>query len=197
MPRSIAERADALPALAEVFREYGYEGASLSIISKATGLGKGSLYHFFPGGKGQMASAVLEEIGSWFEFNIFTPLRADADPSRAIADMFEAVESYFHSGRRVCLVGAIALNNSRDQFATAVARYFREWIKALSQALTNAGIEKAADMAEEIVAGIQGGIVLARAMNKPAIFARRLKALENSVNARSTTVGTRNRPTRR
>lgn len=197
MPRSIAERVDALPALAEVFREYGYEGASLSIISKATGLGKGSLYHFFPGGKGQMASAVLEEIGSWFESNIFTPLRADADPNRAIADMFEAVESYFHSGRRVCLVGAIALNNSRDQFATAVAHYFREWIKALSQALTSAGIEKTADMAEEIVAGIQGGIVLARAMNKPAIFTRRLKALENSVNARPTTVGTRNRPKRR
>ena len=51
MARTVAERSDVLPLLAEVFREHGYEGASLSLISKATGLGKGSLYHFFPGVK--------------------------------------------------------------------------------------------------------------------------------------------------
>ena len=63
MPRVISERADALPALAEVFREHGFEGASLSLISERTGLGKGSLYHFFPGGKEEMAAAVLDDIG--------------------------------------------------------------------------------------------------------------------------------------
>ena len=67
MPRIVAERSDTLPVLAEVFREHGYEGASLSLISKATGLGKGSLYHFFPGGKEEMADAVLSEIDGWFE----------------------------------------------------------------------------------------------------------------------------------
>jgi hypothetical protein len=45
MARSVAERKDALPALAEVFREHGFAGASLALISPATGLGKGSLYH--------------------------------------------------------------------------------------------------------------------------------------------------------
>ena len=55
MMRSIAERADVLPQLAEVFRAHGYEGATLALISDATGLGKGSLYNFFPGGKEQMA----------------------------------------------------------------------------------------------------------------------------------------------
>src|ERR1700720_3544465 len=57
--RSIAERADVLPQLAEVFRAHGYEGATLALISDATGLGKGSLYNFFPGGKEQMAMEVL------------------------------------------------------------------------------------------------------------------------------------------
>ncbi len=58
MARSIAERADVLPQLAEVFRAHGYEGATLALISDATGLGKGSLYNFFPGGKQQMARAI-------------------------------------------------------------------------------------------------------------------------------------------
>jgi hypothetical protein len=29
-------------------------------------LGKGSLYHFFPGGKEDMAKAVLDEVAVWF-----------------------------------------------------------------------------------------------------------------------------------
>ena len=57
MARMVAERADTLPGLAEAFREHGYAGASLSVIGEATGLGRGSLYHFFPGGKREMAEA--------------------------------------------------------------------------------------------------------------------------------------------
>jgi len=42
-------------ALTDVFRTYGYEGATLSRISEATGLQRASLYHRFPGGKEAMA----------------------------------------------------------------------------------------------------------------------------------------------
>ena len=71
MPREIAERRDAIPALGEVFREHGFSGSSLAEISQHTGLGKGSLYHFFPGGKTEMAEAVLDDITNWFEENVF------------------------------------------------------------------------------------------------------------------------------
>ena len=67
---SAAERAGILPVLAEVFRAHGYEGASLSLITRATGLGKGSLYHLFPGGKAEMAACGLAEIDAWFEANL-------------------------------------------------------------------------------------------------------------------------------
>ena len=60
MAKMIHERGDVLPALTEVFRTHGYEGASLALISRHTGLGKGSLYHFFPGGKEEMAAEVHE-----------------------------------------------------------------------------------------------------------------------------------------
>lgn len=174
MARVIAERCDALPALAEVFREHGYEGASLALISAATGLGKGSLYNFFPGGKAEMAAAVLAEIDTWFEDQIFAPLRRAEDPQAAIADMFAAVEAYFRSGRRVCLIGAFAISDTRDQFAGAISGYFGRWIDALAGALVRVGWSgtQAAGLAEETVAGIQGAIVLARALDDPAAFAR-------------------------
>src|SRR5690349_20826626 len=99
VPRLVTERADVLPALAELFREHGFEGASLSLIGRRTGLGKGSLYHFFPGGKEEMAAAVLDEIDGWFRDTLFTPLREAADPRQAILRMFPSVEAYFQSGR--------------------------------------------------------------------------------------------------
>src|ERR1700761_8623772 len=117
MAKAIAERADILPRLAEVFRAHGYEGATLSLLGEASGLGKGSLYHFFPGGKEQMAAEVLAEIDNWFEVHVFTPLLKTEDPKQAIADMIASTEAYFWSGKRVCLIGVVALGVARDSFA--------------------------------------------------------------------------------
>lgn len=183
MPRVVAQRADTLAPLAEVFREHGYEGASLALIGQATGLGKGSLYHFFPGGKDEMVAAVLAEIDGWFEANVYAPLRTDADTDGAISAMFEAVTEYFRSGRRVCLVGVLAVGNVRDRFAAAIAGYFARWVAALEMALRRQGREQAAarHLAEEVVLGIQGAIVLSRALDDPALFARAIERLRGQL----------------
>lgn len=179
MPRLIAERADALPALGELFREHGFEGTSLSMIGAATGLGKGSLYHFFPGGKAEMAAAVLAEIDAWFAAHVFEPLRRHPDPAAGIAQMLEAVDAYFRGGGRVCLVGVFALGATRDRFATAVRSYFAVWSVVLAEALARSGhsATAAADLAEEILAGIQGALVLSRALDDPGVFSRTLARL--------------------
>ncbi|MCJ2057898.1 TetR/AcrR family transcriptional regulator [Methylobacterium sp. J-048] len=176
-------RIETLPALAEVFREHGYAGASLALISAATGLGKGSLYHLFPGGKAEMAACVLAEIDAWFETNLYRPLREQDPPEQAVSDMFDAVEGYFRSGRRVCLVGVLALGTSRDLFAEAVRGYFARWVAALADALRRAGHGEAASaaLAEEVVAQIQGAIVLSRALDEPALFTRALATLRSRV----------------
>lgn len=179
MARLVAEREDVIPLLAEVFRTYGFEGASLSRISEGTRLGKGSIYHFFPGGKDEMAAAVLQEIDQWFRLNVFGPLRESADAGQGIAAMFAEVERYFLSGQRVCLVGVFALGNERDRFAEAVRAYFAEWIEALAGALVRSGRKgrEATALAEEAVGAIQGALVLARAFDRPAMFKATLKRL--------------------
>jgi TetR/AcrR family transcriptional regulator, lmrAB and yxaGH operons repressor len=183
MAKIVSERADLVPAMAEVFREHGFEGASIALISERTGLGKGSLYHFFPGGKEEMAAAVLSEIEAWFTTHIFAALQWDSDPDAAIDRMFRAVVEYFDSGRRVCLVGAFALATSRDRFAKQVRSYFRTWKEALAAALLRTGRDKqAADqLAEEVLAVIQGSLVLARALDDRAVFARGMARLKGEV----------------
>lgn len=184
MARLVYERADVVPMLAEVFRELGYDGASMARIHERTGLGKGSLYHFFPGGKDDMAAAVLADIDAWFERHLFASLRTDP-PARAIDAMWQTVASYFQGGGRVCLVGAFALDGTRDRFAIAVATYFARWIDALADALVRAGrdTKAARDAAEEAVAGIQGAIVLARALDDRETFARAMTRLAQRLRA--------------
>jgi AcrR family transcriptional regulator len=179
MARMVAERADAIAPLAEVFREHGYEGASLALIGKATGLGKGSLYHFFPNGKEEMVQAVLGEIGQWFEDAVYSPLRNQSDANGAIGAMLDSTDQYFRSGRRVCLVGALAVGNTRDLFAQAIRGYFVAWVDALQSALIRQGrdADQSRILAEEAVLAIQGAIVLSRAMDDPAVFQRAIDQL--------------------
>ncbi len=179
MAKLVHSRADVLPALGEVFREHGFEGASLAHITARTGLGKGSLYHFFPGGKEEMATAVLDHIDHWFETEVFAPLRTQADAAAAITHMLEAVDRYFRSGNRVCLVGAFALGVTRDRFAARLSGYFAAWRAALALALERARHPPAVaqDMAEDAVAAIQGALVIARALDDTGAFTRAMDRL--------------------
>ncbi|MBB6734540.1 TetR/AcrR family transcriptional regulator [Cohnella zeiphila] len=173
MTRTVFEKADIVPMIAEVFRELGYEGATMSRITSRTGISKGSLYYFFPGGKEEMAAEILAEIEEWFVRNVFEPLERE-EPQAAVQKMWREVDAYFRSGQRICLVGAFALDETRDRFAAKVAEYFRSWIDSLRAALVRSGAsaESAAALAEETVGGIQGALILARALRDERVFAR-------------------------
>ncbi|WP_427008674.1 TetR/AcrR family transcriptional regulator [Pseudarthrobacter sp. H2] len=176
----IATRADAVPQLAEVFRSHGFAGASLSEISQATGLGKGSLYNFFPGGKDEMAKTVLADIESWFQAKIFAPLKSALPLDERLTLMFSDIIDYFASGHRICLVGAFALGAERDKFVDQITGYFVDWTEALRQALEEGGhSEHPQELAEEVVSGIQGALILGRALNDPSRFVAILHRLED------------------
>lgn len=180
MAKTEAARGDILASLAEVFRAHGYEGTTLALISEATGLGKGSLYNFFPGGKEQMATEVLASIDRWFVDNIYTPLRTSSDPAKGIAEMYAATDDYFRSGQRVCLVGVVALGASRDLFGEKVKVYFAGWVDALAAALRRHGDDRGAARrkAEHAVLEIQGALVIARALDDAKVFSRALAESE-------------------
>lgn len=172
--RAFTNRASVVPALAEAFREHGFEGTTLAILSQATGLGKGSLYNFFPGGKEEMMDAVLADIDGWFRAAIFAPLEQSRDPATAIRSMIEEVTTYFRSGGRVCLVGWVGLGSSRNTFENRIRDYFARWISALAHCLevSHVPLSQAQPLAEETVCGIQGAIILSRALGEQAAFGR-------------------------
>ncbi|WP_442972729.1 TetR/AcrR family transcriptional regulator [Rhodococcus sp. G-MC3] len=174
-------RSTVVPVLAGVFGDHGWNGTSLSVITRTTGLGKGSLYHYFPRGKTEMAEAVLDDVDAWFQVNVFAPLQAATDARLRSQQMFAQTLKYFQSGRRVCLFGAFSLGMERALFGSRVAKYFSDWIDALTPVLRQLGHgEDSRGLAEEIVAGIQGALVLARASDDGLSFERLLTRLETA-----------------
>ncbi|WP_336781572.1 TetR/AcrR family transcriptional regulator [Paenibacillus illinoisensis] len=182
MTRTVFEKSDVIPLITEVFRELGYEGASLSKITARTRLSKGSLYYFFPGGKDEMAAEILAHIDQWFIKNIFEPLEQN-EPRAAIDRMWQEVDTYYQSGQRICLIGAFALDETRDRFAAVIRQYFIRWIQALSAALVQTGISKetAEQISEETIASIQGALILSRALHDESYFERALANLSQRV----------------
>jgi AcrR family transcriptional regulator len=173
-----------IPVLAEVFRLHGYAGASLSQITKATGMGKGSLYHHFPGGKADMMAAVLAHISHWFEQAMFTPLES-LPPAQGIAAMFTASDDYFRSGQRVCLIGAAALDQTRDTFGAEISAYFGRWVTCLTTCLERGGCpdQDARSVARDVVLSIQGALTLSQALGDPQVFSEALSRLRQRCNA--------------
>lgn len=181
MRKQNTSKAQILPILTEVFREYGYNACSLSIISKHTGLGKSSLYHFFPNGKKEMLETVLKSIEQWFEANVFTELEKCSDPYQGICHMIDNCSDYFHSGQRACLLGALSLSLCDDEFKKASSEYFQRWHQAIVTALESHHIYHAQAISESILCEIQGAITLTKSLDDANLFSRRMVDLKSRI----------------
>ena len=169
--------------LLTLFRQQGYEGTSLSQISQVTGLGKASLYHYFPGGKEEMAQAALNYIEGWLKENILIPLQSNITPQERLQAMCDRVEVFYECGKKSCLWAVLTLEQSSDRFQIQIKRALILWIEALASLLQEAGIEptEAKFRAEEAILRIQGSLILARGLNDTAPFERTMQRLSQEL----------------
>jgi TetR/AcrR family transcriptional regulator, lmrAB and yxaGH operons repressor len=169
--------------LREVFRRFGYEGATLTRISDQTGLGRASLYHHFPSGKDEMIQAVLEQTEAAFDREILGRLRGDLPPAQRIRSVLEYLWSHYEGGSTSCLLAVLALTSNQGELGAGTQRVFRKWISAFADAIEECGVpaDEAAVRAEETVLRIQGALVLANALDDPSPFQRVMVMLSDSL----------------
>ncbi|MEN8145380.1 MAG: TetR/AcrR family transcriptional regulator [Gemmatimonadota bacterium] len=165
--------------LSEVFRTHGYDGASLSKISEATGLRRASLYHRFPGGKTEMAEAVLKWAGEWLATNALAPLAGSGPPEDRLRQMAEKLDEFYEGGRRSCLLDALSFGLEEGGIRDHQKAGMEAWIEAIATMLRESGIppRTARERAEDAVIRIQGGLVMSRAKGDPLPFQRTLRSL--------------------
>jgi TetR/AcrR family transcriptional regulator, lmrAB and yxaGH operons repressor len=177
------DREAAIVRLIDVFRQYGYDGATMSRLSEATGLGKSSLYHHFPGGKEEMATAVLEHLQQSLKTAILEPLQSEGAPVDRLCAMNKSVAQFYNHGRKACLLALLLVGDAKDLFNVQVGQALNTWIDGIAQVAIAAGIEPklARQRAEDAILQIQGAIILSRGLGDNAPFERVLQRIPNAL----------------
>jgi TetR/AcrR family transcriptional repressor of lmrAB and yxaGH operons len=164
--------------LANVFRVAGYEGASLGALAEGSGLQRASLYHRFPGGKVQMAEAVMEWATGVFA-RALDPMVADPDVAAGVAESARRISEIYADGVLPCVLDALSLAGTPESVRAIAAEMTTAWIGAMAVAAERGGAA-AADArlaAEEAFVRIEGSLVFARLREDPTAFRRAVAEL--------------------
>lgn len=163
-------RQDVVLALFDLFRRAGYEGVSVGQISEATGLKRSSLYHYFPGGKADMAAAVVAFARDWMAEHLLRPLGEDGPLPARIDAMLAGARELYQDGAAPCLVASLLLNSGGDIVRTDPGALLRDWVGALETALRDSGRDQPAQRALDALISIEGALILARATGRLEVF---------------------------
>ena len=168
-----------LDALTKIFQIYGYEGASLSLISKATGLQRASLYHRFPDGKEQMVKAVLSHVDNRFETYLLAPFNSNDSLSKRVHKISKRISEFYLGGQRSCLLDTLSLGEGSGKFRDHIKKSFTAWLGVFGSIAQEAGLSKkvAKNRAEQALISIEGALVFARATGDTKPFGQAIKAL--------------------
>ena len=179
MPATLAPKDEVIDRLFAVFRERGFEGASISDLSRATGLGKSSLYHHFPEGKTQMAEVVLGRAAALIDNAILRVARSPDPLKVRIRRIVATLEQFYAGGRTPCLLGQLAGSEIGATAQWSLQQAFDHWIKAIEELARDGGMPpaRARAFAEDWVARLQGALIIQAATGTAGPFERALKAL--------------------
>jgi AcrR family transcriptional regulator len=200
VPAAIASKEEIIDRLFTVFRDRGFDGASISDLSRATGLGKSSLYHYFPQGKEQMAEEVLARATGLIDHAILDVARSEASLKLRVRKIIATLEQIYSGGRTPCVLGQLATAAIGNTARKHLREAFEHWICAIAELALEAGMpgSRARKFAEDWVASLQGSLLLQAATGDTGPFERTLKSLLRFASlgpSASTEPGTRVEPT--
>jgi AcrR family transcriptional regulator len=183
MPAPLLTKADMLARLMDLFRDKGFDGASLSDISESTGLGKSSVYHHFPKGKEEIAIQVLAHLEQQLEQALFEPMRSRGTPKQKLDRMLDMLDDFYEGGKKACLLERLSASVDAQRFRRPLARAFSTWIEAVEALGVESGLPRgvARQRAEELVVRIEGALVVAAGTGDVGVFARTIKDLRDRV----------------
>lgn len=179
MAAATSSKDEIIDRLFAVFQEHGFDGASLSDISRATGLGKSSLYHHFPDGKLQMAQAVLERAATVIDGGIAEVAKSSLSLKARIRKIVALLNQMYSGGRTLCVLGQLATSSVRSDASDGLRQAFEIWINAIALLAEESGMpaRRATTFAEDWIARLQGALIMQAATGDTGAFERTLEAL--------------------
>jgi TetR/AcrR family transcriptional repressor of lmrAB and yxaGH operons len=172
-------RDEIVDRLFTVFQKRGFDGASLTELSRATGLGKSSLYHHFPDGKAQMAQAVLERATELIDTEILQVARMSGSMKTRIRKIIAMLNQIYENGRAPCVLAGMATSTLAGDLQQGLRKAFGNWSEAIETLAKESGMPpvRARHFAEDWIARLQGALILQAATGDAGVFTRALNSL--------------------
>jgi AcrR family transcriptional regulator len=160
---------------AELLRERGYAGTGLKAISTASGAPFGSVYHFFPDGKEELAAAALRSAADGYARHVAGVIAEGG------SDLPDAMRHSFSRAARTlvdtdyadaCPIATVALEvaSSNEPLRQVTADIFEGWLTGLDALFGAAGLDAgtARRLSTLFLAALEGGFLLSRSARDPA-----------------------------
>lgn len=169
------ETAERLMDFAEAhIRNGGYRGFSFRDLAADVGISSASVHHHFPT-KSVMAAAVARRYGNRF-FATVAP-RPDESGEDVVSVYRSALKAALDRDGQMCLCGVLGVEAGvlSPEVAEEIESFFRRCIDDLSRRL--GGGPRAEERAFQVMATLEGGMMLARACRSIEAFDRATAAL--------------------
>jgi TetR/AcrR family transcriptional regulator, lmrAB and yxaGH operons repressor len=159
----------------DLLRRRGVAGTTMLEVVAEAGASRGSLYHYFPGGRSEMVEDAVR--GAIEEYSAGLELLATLAPEEAIPLMVEvwraeAEASGYTAG---CPVVAAALGGEAEPAARDLAgEAFATWTSSIARMLAAAGVPptRTASLATLVLTAVEGAVVVALAQRSSAPLQR-------------------------
>lgn len=160
-------------AASVLFRRHGYSATGLKRIAAEADAPFGSIYHFFPGGKQQLAEDMIRTSGTEYGRMVLALLDSVPDPVESLERAFEAAADDLAAAdyADACPIGTVALEvaSSNEVLRVATAEVFEQWVGTATQWFGRwvAEPKTAQSLAYSMVMMLEGAFMLSRAARDP------------------------------
>jgi TetR/AcrR family transcriptional repressor of lmrAB and yxaGH operons len=163
-----------LEAALTLMRESGLSGAGINEVVRESGAPKGSVYHFFPGGKEQIVTEALSVHTQRICEFIEAAMSARRTPEAKVKALFKAFAERFEQGRfrYSCPAGTVCLDleEESEHLRDAVAACLDAYVHAIADQLGFLSRPQAVAFAGVALSAIEGAYVRGRAAQSSEPF---------------------------
>jgi TetR/AcrR family transcriptional repressor of lmrAB and yxaGH operons len=164
---ALGSRDRMLEATITLMRGSGLSGAGINEIVRESGAPKGSVYHFFPNGKMQIAAEALTIYSGRVRAFIDGALAGKRLPGEKVKALFDAFARRVEEGdfRQSCAVGTVSLDLDEDleDLRAVLAAAFAEWVALIARHFDFADARQTKSFAGMVLTAIEGAYIRCRA----------------------------------
>jgi AcrR family transcriptional regulator len=171
----------------ELFRRQGYTGTGLKQIVAEAGAPFGSIYHFFPGGKQQLAAEVIRTSGRAYQQLVEAILDQAPDAITAVETGFAAAAETLVATdyADACPIATVALEvaSTDETLRAATDEVFAAWVDSGAARFERWGFgpADARRLAIVLITSLEGAFVLCRAARSTEALAAAASAVTAAV----------------